>query len=109
MIMCTYIYIYMYIYIFRHRHIIYNIHMKLYIYIYIHNIGDCHRDLGIPFFTNWCCLQAVDIAGKFDDPKAAAREITGLAGIELAFRHCDGLAFAGRQLLTFGGDDCDRD
>ena len=31
-----------------------------------------------------CCwlyrLEAVDIAGKFDDPKAAAREITGHVG-----------------------------
>lgn len=47
----------------------------------------------------------MDIAGKFDDPKAAAREITGLAGIEWRLiRHCDGLAFA-VQKTTFDGSD----
>ena len=33
-----------------------------------------------PMLASMLALQAVDIAGKFEDPKAAAREITGPAG-----------------------------
>ena len=47
----------------------------------------------------------MDIAGNFDDPKAAAREITGLAGIEWRLiRHCDGLAFAVQKTIFDGSD-----